>query len=239
MTVRIPERWGDDTLSGFIEKCRSHALEVFAGANPQFSQLVSIDELFRRLASNLDHTKDWFPAFFFFRAHSSFLASAYLCMCGQLPEAYMVSRGAIENALYGLYFSSHKESVDTWLQRNDSADMKRKVRDEFKTTALLDHLKSIDSKSAETTSRLIELTIDFGAHPNMLSVMSALRISTSGSRTNYNIAYISGNTPDNLFCLKACAQTGANVLSIFQNVYRQRFDILGITTDLDRLKATL
>jgi hypothetical protein len=239
MNSPIPDDWGKDKISDFIERCRSHAFQIYGGEKRQYAQLVVIDQLFRTIQSNLDNTKDWFSGLFFLRAHSSFLGAVSLAMNGQLPEAYMVLRGSIENALYGLYFASHQSSAESWLQRNQSPEMKKKVKEEFKYSDLLQHLISLDPKVGEATSKLYERTIDYGAHPNQGSVMTALRISETETKHQLDIAYISGNILANQLCLRTCAQIGVTVVSIFRNVFKERYDILGVTLELDKLKVKL
>ncbi len=239
MKNKIPEDWGKDELSDFIDQCRSHAFEIFDGAKSEYKFLVKIHKLFRAIQCNLENTSNWFSALFFLRAHSSFIAGVSLGISGQLPEAYMVLRGSLENALYGLYFSSHEESAKLWLQRNQSPDLKKQVKDELKISHLIKHLASIDPRVGETTTKLYERTIDHGAHPNQLALMSALRISETGTKHQFDIAYISGNPLANQLCLKSCAQIGVTVLYIFRNVFKERFDILGVTSELDNLKANL
>jgi hypothetical protein len=157
-------------------------------------------------------------------------------MSGQLPEAYMVLRGSIENAVYGLYICKHPELTEIWLQRNDTPEMKKKVKEEFVFSKLLQFLKTIDENIGNIISELYDRTIDHGAHPNQLSITTALRISETETRKQFNIAYISGDSLANQVCLRTCGQVGVTVLSVFRYVFKERFEILGLVQQLDKLK---
>jgi hypothetical protein len=239
MNSTVPENWGSDKISDFIECCRNHSFQIFTGAKQDYSQLVAIDEQFRVIQSNLENPKDLFSALFFLRAHSSFLASVLLAMNGQLPEAYMVLRGSIENAVYGLYIFKNPHSAEIWLQRNDSPEMKKKAKNEFIFGNLLQCLKTEDTKIGDIVSDLYERTIDFGAHPNNFSITGSLRYSETETRKQYDIAYISGDQLSNQVCIRTCAQTGVTILDVFRNVFKERFDILGVTRKLDQLSINL
>ena len=67
-----------------------------------------------------------------------------MAISGQAPEAYMVLRGCLENALYGLYVTRNSECQETWLRRHDSKENKNKARKEFTIRKLIDLLKKED-----------------------------------------------------------------------------------------------
>lgn len=239
MKASPPNNWGQNHLSEFIELARDHTFQTIAGLNSEYQRLVQIDSLFKRVQENLDFTKEWFAGLFLLRAHSSFLSAAGVVLGGQLPETYMILRGCIENSLYGLYLSRHKEDAEIWLKRNESQQMKKMVKDQFKNTTLLSFLKTIEPSLGDVADSLYERTIDFGAHPNQLALTTALRMEEKDSRTLLKIAYISGDPLATQLCLKTTAQVGVLALSVFRNVFKERFDLLGITVELEKLKPSL
>mgnify|MGYP007040052356 FL=1 len=48
-----------------------------------------------------------------------------------------------------------------------------------------------------------------------------------------------GNEPPLALCLKSCAQIGINALFVFQIIYKERFDILGLSDKLNVMKQGL
>lgn len=239
MAPNLPSDWGKSHFSEFVERGRTHASEIVAAFPLEYHQLVQIDSLFKRVQENLDFTKDWFAALFFLRTHTSFLGASDVALSGLLPEAYMIMRGCLENSLYGLYLARHEAKAKTWLQRNESAQMKKKVRDEFKNSRLLSFLSTVDSRLGKAGNSLYERTIDLGAHPNQLALTTAMRTQQTDAKTEVKIAYISGDPIASQLCLKTTAQVGVFGLSVFRHVFKERFDILGITHDIDELSQGL
>ena len=234
-----PPRWGDASLSKFIENAIQNSFATFSNLRPQCVLLPEIDKVFRSVQENLNHTKEWFPAIFLLRAHSAYLGGARLSLSGQVPEAYMVLRGCLENSLYGLYLSHSPASQETWLRRHDDEKSKKQVRNEFAISSLMRFLESLDPKSGKVVSSLYELTIDFGAHPNERALTSTLQQSETQDSIRFDLIYLTGNTPLLHMCLKNTAQIGISSLDVFRNVFRERFDLLGVTAKLDGLRKGL
>jgi hypothetical protein len=235
----VPTRWGDDSLSEFIENAIQNCFATFSNLRPQYLLLAEIDKVFRSIQENLNHTQEWFPAFFLLRAHSAYLGSARLGLSGQVPEAYMVLRGCLENSLYGLYLSHNPASQETWLRRHDDEESKKQVRNKFAVGALMRFLESLDPKSHKVVSLLYELTIDFGAHPNERALTSTLQQSEMQDSIRFDLIYLTGNTPLLHMCLKNTGQIGICSLDIFRNVFKERYDLLGVTGRLDKLRKGL
>ena len=83
-----PPNWGSDEVTRFFDTARGNQYATFANLHGEFQRLIAIDRAYRKLVDNLNHSKDWFAAFFVLRAHSNFLAGARLATSGQLSEAY-------------------------------------------------------------------------------------------------------------------------------------------------------
>jgi hypothetical protein len=151
-----------------------------------------------------------------------------LAISGQTPEAYMVLRGCLENALYGLYVTRNSECQETWLRRHDSKENKNKARKEFTIRKLIDLLKKEDHILGNIASDLYERTIDYGGHPNERALLSVTKKNESENKISFQSAYLIGNEPALQLCLKSCSQIGVCALSIFQLIYKERFDMLGL-----------
>ena len=239
MNNEIPKYWGDDSISSFIEIGRNHSFQTYEGFKSEYKLLVEIDSLYKTVIDNLTNTKDWFSSLFLLKAHSSYRCAVNVCLNGQIPECYMVIRGCLESSFYGLYLSKYEGRVETWLKRNESDDAKKKVKNEFQISKLLNLLNEIDPKIGSVANIFYERTIDYGAHPNQLALMSALRMSEAEKKINFQVAYINGDTLTTQLCLKTLAQIGICSLSIFKNVFKERFDIIGVSDKLERLKTNL
>lgn len=238
-TKKEPPGWATDSLSRFIEDARQNTLATFNNLKVQYNLLKDIHLIFNKIVSHINGTHDWFASFFLVRSHASFLGGVRLALSGQVPEAYMVLRGCIESALYGLYLSRNAASRETWLRRNDDEPSKKKVRREFTIRQLLDSLKSINQETHKVASVLYETTIDLGAHPNEKAFLSVMKQTKDEGRITFDTAYLLGNTLPLQVCLKSAGRIGICSLDIFRNVFRERFDILRLTDQLGELKKEL
>ncbi|MBM4308523.1 MAG: hypothetical protein FJ123_17495 [Deltaproteobacteria bacterium] len=236
---QIPPSWADDSLSKFIQDALGNIYATFHNLKTPYNKLKETHDLFAKIVDNIEGTPDWFAAFFLARSHSAFLGAVRLALSGQVPEAFMVIRGCLENALYGLYVTRSPSSQETWLRRHDDEESKKKVRREFKISNLLDLLEKNDKKLRSIAGELYERTIDYGGHPNEKAFFSVAKKSLNEHKITIQSAYLIGNEPALQLCLKSCAQIGLCSLSIFQLIYKERFDILGLSNEMKALKKGL
>ena len=236
-----PPLWGRDRLSDFIDRARQNAFATYANLRDSWALLEKVNEAFWNFNENLLNLSpdNAFVAFFSLKAHSSYLGAIRLSTSGQLPECYMVLRGCLESSLYGFYLHKNPESGATWLKRHEDETSKRKVRREFRLDQMLALLASSDASTGEIASDLYEFTIDYGAHPNERALTSNLLITETDTARRFELQYLSGHSPELDLCLKTNAQVGVCSLLIFRLIYRERFDILGISEELQALRREL
>lgn len=232
--LQPPPGWGRDTLSEFIEMARRNAFATFVQGRPIWERLTRIDSLFRRAVDAMNNSRAWFAGFFLLRSHASYLGGVRLSVSGQLPEAYMVFRGCLENALYGLLVHEHPDLRSVWLRRHEDEASKQRVRDEFKIGRMLDLLETKDATTCGVVRSLYDRTIDYGAHPNEMALTSVLRQTENPDSVRFDVNYLSDASTLALpLCLKTNAQVGVCSLRIFRLVIPERFTILGLADDLD------
>jgi hypothetical protein len=233
---KVPPGWGDDPLSKFIQGTTDNTYATFHNLKEWYNRLSDINASFGDATQNMDRAQDWFASFFLFRAHSAYLAGIRLALSGQVPEAYMVLRGALECALYGLYVARKPSVSEIWLRRDEDEASRRKVRKEFKVANVFQVLELEDQKLHKIAGNLYERTIDYGGHPNQQAFLSVMKQQSDDSKITFQSAYMIGNEDALHLCLKSCAQIGICALSIFRLVFRERFDILGISQNLESMK---
>lgn len=88
-------------------------------------------------------------------------------------------------------------------------------------------------------SRLYEHCIDYGGHPNERALTQGLKKEIGPDVVNLQIVYLSADPLVVRVCLKATAQVGASVLGIFRLVFRERFDLTGLSDQLTRARQGL
>jgi len=235
-----PPNWGRDELTNFLELAQRNAYASFVTLRAPFAKLLAIDAFYRRLIDNLNNPESWFAALFLLRAHSCFLAAARTALSGQLPETYLLLRGCLENALYGFYLARRPELREVWLRRHDDAASMRTVKIEFQIGTIITSVDASDAQAARVAKELYDRTIDYGAHPNERALTQVLGMDRGTDHVRFEVRYLTrGDELAFGVNLKTTAQVGVCVLDLFRLVYRERFDILGLTDQLANLKRDL
>ena len=234
--IIIPPDWGDDPLSAFIDNALHNIHATFHNLKPQYDLLKNIHLVFDSIVQNLDRSPEWFASFFLVRSHSAFLGGVRFSLSGAIPESYMVLRGCLENAFYGFYLHDDQGRQETWLRRHDDQKSKAKMRSEFTIRNVLDFIKKRDNGLYKISSDLYERTIDLGAHPNEKAFFSVMKQEKDNSKITFDSAYLIGNEPALQLSMKSSAQIGICSLSIFEKIYKTRFEILGLSYQINQLK---
>ncbi|MEI8218119.1 MAG: hypothetical protein WCG51_03615 [Elusimicrobiota bacterium] len=235
-----PKGWGNDDLTEFFDASRMNSFATFVQFYPEYSKILDIDNEFKKISNNLDQSENQFCVFLLHRSHSAYRASAQLAISGQIPEAYMVLRGCLENALYGFYFHFYHDALSVWLDRNSSDKAKQKVKNEIRPAGMLKLLKEKNKDLGNIATSLYDMMIDYGAHPNPNAIRKNMSIfkETDGTIV-YRSKLLSGNTPELHQCIELVSRTGVCCLQIFMQIYKERFDSLDITARLNKISVGL
>jgi hypothetical protein len=211
----IPLGWGGDSLSEFIEIAHRNTFATFANLPDQYKQLKDIHDIYKLAIDNSHKTHDWFANFFILKAHSAYLGGVRLAISGQCAETYMVLRGCLESAIYGLYLSRNKGSQAVWLNRHENEESLKQVKNEFKMVNLFKYLESVDPGIHAKTKIFYDRTIDYGAHPNERAITSLLRKTEKEDNIRFDLDYLTGNTPALHLAMKTTAHEGKKGTVLF------------------------
>ena len=237
-----PDGWGKDSLSEFIESAHHNTLATFANLKPEFTHLKAINDAFIKITENLSNTDSLMPAFFLLRSHASYLGAVRLLLSGQVPETYMILRGCLESSLYALHISRVSDADLIWLQRHNDEESLKECKENFRIANVFGTLENENRELNQITKKLYGTTIDYGGHPNEASLTSIMRRSEDELKINYTVPYLIDyrkNPATFALGLKSNARIGVCALMIFKLIFRERFDILGISNDLEKLKIGL
>jgi len=236
--LKIPENWGKETLTEFIDAANQNSYGVFVHYKDWFSTLQRIDSAFDKFSSNLLNPPSFYEPFLFIRAHSSYRGAVRLSTSGQLPESYSLLRGCLEYALYGFYFSKYPASIQTWIERDESDAGKKKARNELTFGKMLNELEQSSSATGKVARIIYERTIDAGAHPNRKTITLAMQQRDAEDSVFFTLAQLNTAHEPLILSLKTSVQVGICALKIFRLIFPERFDILGISHDVDTLSQT-
>lgn len=148
-------------------------------------------------------------------------------------------RLCLENGLYGLYLTKNPDSQKIWWERNDSERARSRARKEFKTAKLFHTLKEADTREARVAEKLYEDCIDLGAHPNQLALVQNLRVEDGSDIVKFHAIYLNDDPLVYRLCLTTAARVGTSVLGIFRLVFKERFEITGMSEQLEQVRQGL
>ena len=83
---------------------------------------------------------------------------------------------------------------------------------------------------------MYETLIDFGAHPNQLSVMTALvKAEETDNQVTYDVGILQCESLSVRFALRMAVATAIGALKTFQLVFPERFTIAGLDLEIKKL----
>ncbi len=235
-TIPAPPNWAKDGITETIEDARGNQFATFANYPKEFSILRQIDDCFVRVFSEPVDSKEFVSLVMLHRAHSAFRVAASLAMAGQAVESTVVCRSCLEFTLYGACVVKKPELLEIWLKRNDDESSTKEQKESFKIVKLKPILIDVDSEMSRVWNYFYDETIEFGAHPNPLGVLSSARLTADNKVRRIDSSYLHGDGPLLWFRVRATAQVGLCSLLIFNAVHRGIFESTGVDRIAQGLK---
>lgn len=233
----IPAHWGGDTLASFLDACTSNTYSVFQNRHEWYGRLSSVDDTYHLLLENIESDPELYGGLFALRCHSAFLGACRLALSGQVPETYMLLRGCLEAALYGLYIAKNPRLRHTWIHRHKNDRCRKPVRSEFTISKLKQCLADVDRDVHDRVCQYYSYTIDLGAHPNIMSVEA--HINDEAEAGPLTLHYLHPLSDVLLATFKVCAVTGITGLDVLRYVFPDAYSKLNLESRLRKLKKGL
>ncbi len=224
-----PRNWGKDPVSDFIDTAFKNIWATFAMPKGNFEYFVKVDGLYKEAISLLENSKRWFEGIFLLRAHSSYLGSLRLCFSGQVTETYLLLRACLENALYSFHISRDPDLQEVWLNRHEDEKSFRLMKNSFKFGPILTAYKQHDSSNGPIAETLYDLTIVMGAHPNPQGILTNLNLKETDKHREILSNYLNIPSPAWEAAEKNTARVAICTLLVFQSIYKERFEISGLS----------
>ena len=230
-----PSEWGKDQLTAFFDDVESNAYVTFVRLPEMMRLAIDIDAFYRSIFGIADYSGSGFQYLFIPRAHSSYLAGVRLAAGTQVPESYMVTRGCLENVLYGFFLFKHPEHVECYLKRDETDDTKREFRKRFKFQDMIQVLKDENSSVGSAVSMLYERTIDWGAHPNEKALTSNMTMKREDGMIRLDGHHLSDNESAIKLALKTVMLSGVAGLKTVECMFPAKFKEMVLSEKLDSL----
>ena len=233
----IPPGWGDDDLTQFMDLAHENARATFHNLKRDYRGLAGIDAAFMRLIEGWVDPENPYAAPLAVRSFSAYRAAVQLAMSTQLTESYMVMRGCLEHALYVNFIDATPGSWEVWRKWGESDDDKKRCVKMFSGRNIFDAIRTRDPVLGERAGALYERMIDFGAHPNELSVGSTMELSDrDDGGLSFGYSFMAGDGVPFRHCHKTEAQTGLIVLDTLTLVFPQRAAMTGVQSMIAPIK---
>lgn len=213
----------DGSLYDYLKTSSDVEALSLADADEASALLSAIHDWFEWF---LEDVEDLHPAtaLLTFNAVIMFNAAVKLALSGQAHAVYAVLRGALEAACYAQAMADDPVAIEAWSSRERSPADKAVCR-RVMSTAVRSTAAKLNARQAGTgscVSELYEAAIDWGAHPNVRSVMGNTIIGDDSSDLQARLIAIHG--PNGLATVRAknaCIDLGVT-LAIIISYYKQR-----------------
>ena len=178
------------------------------------------------------------PRFFLMRAYSSWLAATRLALSGQVVDAFMPLRGAIEASWYALHVHEDPEPASfqrlkAWADHTDKGAKRR--RSEFSIGNVRKTHEARDPEVASIFGRLYAETIELGAHPNPEAIFGVLTEEDTDDGTKLTLQVVTTDQRLIVAALKHVVDIGIGTLKTFRLIFEEEFQAAHIERDIDRL----
>ena len=234
-----PPSWGTDKLTAFLDTCREQQFATFGNRKRDADNLIAIDQCFNVVIDQIGRM--WGETSLFallMRSHSAYRASTNCALAGQFAELQPLLRLMLEQAGYAILIRHKPKLQEVLLTREDSEENRKNVRREFSHNKIAG-LASWNERIRKDWCDLYEMTIDYGAHPNELSITSGMRY--RGDEDAYQIQYIylQGEGYALVFGLASLQRVAECVLHIFEEIFPFEFESSGVSSKLVELQKDL
>ncbi len=246
ITIAEPPDWAADSLSsGYFKNAEYNDRATAANFPDVFDFLRQVHACFENIEAitgNDSGATRLLPRFLLVRAHSSFLAACRLALSGQITEAQALNRTAIEQAWYALHIAKDPDQwsrAEVWLRRNDSDAARSACRNEFRVANVRQTHESLDAATARDLDSLYDRTIDFGAHPNQMGVLTLIRHVEDAEKIVFNVGILAPEPRGVMATTRVAAAVAIGVFRVFGLIYPERFAIMGLEGEIAKLVGVL
>jgi hypothetical protein len=225
-----------DNLIPFFQLVASNQQASIRNFPDQYALLRRVNICLSEACKNLINPEPIMCALLFARCQYAYKAAAGMALSGQVVEAFVMARSCLEYAGYALIIFADPSLENVWTNRHVSdADMQAQKR-AFRAGEIYKIVKSFDPTLANVFSALYERTIDFGGHPNPHGTFSAMKIGEDNSIATFALVTDQYTLQH---AMKSVAQIGLAALFIFRHIFEDKFELVGVSDEMNRLRECL
>jgi hypothetical protein len=229
--------WGTDDLTLFLETVHRNQQGNGQRFPIPYSLIQRVNDCFVLGGKHLTNPKPIMTGPLFLRSQYAYKTAVGMALAGQIVEAFVMLRSCLEYSGYALAIFATPTLEEVFLKRHFNADSMRTQKDKFKISNILKVIARFDKKLSQFFQILYDRTIDFGAHPNPSGTLNAIKLEKEEASMSYTtLALVTEELPL-LHAFENTRQVGLLVLFIFQHIFKEKFELLGIREEMDALKG--
>ncbi len=242
ITRATPINWGKTELTHFLALAEEQMFASYVGLPKWISALELVDRSLTENAPTYFHEIDLprqISASLFLRSLGTFRATCRLALSGQMFEANVLTRSILESGVYAWACAHSQDHRDAWNSRGNGDTEKATARRRFKWGTLIGLLREADADLADRVNTLYDITIDYGAHPNVDGVTLSTSIkNTGGDRFQVSTIFLHGQD-EVLLSVLTLLRAMEMIYRLLDLTIHDRLQILGIDRQFDEQRHLL
>ena len=228
-------KWGEDDLSKFLDLVHVKQVANRTEFARPYDIILEINDCLLKAGKNLVNPKPVMAGMFLLRGQYAFKTAAGMALAGQIVETFVMMRSALEYAGYALLMFEKPELQVVFMDRHQDEEAMKLNKQKFKISEVRSCIARFDVKLAENFDLFYQRTIDFGGHPNPHATNSATLLDEKDGSMGITSLAISADKNALVHALKSVAQVGLTILYIFQHIFKEKFELLGIKAAIANL----
>lgn len=217
--VHVPISFGDDPLSAFLSTANDNVVASYVNQAEWFKRFRDIDEALLSVHAEAPEP-ELPPRLLLSRTIAAFRASCRAAMSGCPVEAAISIRATLEAALYALHIAEDESNFETWANRDDGEEQRKKCRKVFTKERVMATLRGKNPELWAIAESIYDDSIDFGAHPNQQAIFGDLTLRRTEATVEISLNHIVGaESPSYKVAMRSTALVGLCVLSIALEVF--------------------
>lgn len=233
----------DKPLDRFLDVVHTNQLGNRARFPDQYRIIQRVDYCFVTAGQHLSYQKPVLVGPLFLRSQYAFKTAAGMTVAGQIAESFVTMRPCLEYADYALAIFADPRLEDTpsrdevFVNRNvDDVSLKAQ-KAEFQVGKIRGIIAIFDQNLAENFTLSYERSTGYGGHPNPYGLLTGINMETKGEQlTTITTLALIDDPIITMFAMKSATQVGLTSLFIFQHIFREKFELLGIRAEMDAFR---
>ena len=231
----------DKTLAHFFDTIHRNQQGNRDRFPERYDIIQRVDNCFAAAGKHLTDAKPILIGPMFLRSQYTYKAAAGMTLGGQFSESFVLMRSCLEYAGYATLIFSDPRLEEVFLNRHADEASKNTQRRTFGNIDQISKaIAGFDQKLSEIFKDMYDRSIDFGGHPNPHAMIGLMNINKDDDEQLTSISTFALAVHPKVieFAMHKVAQVGLTSLCIFENMFKEKFELLGIWAKIDALKES-